>query len=136
MKAMNRSQAIDGLRAKLATLVDDQHSLCEVAGRLHLFCGGFSQLKTHELKQRYDWIAKNRPHITRKELEDLANRWQLARQFVTGKTLACDVQSSGCEAHTTCRGWASFDDRQLAEFYREFCGEPIEIVPPADAAKP
>ena len=87
MQRMNRRQVIDALRAKLLTLVDDQHSMCEVASRLHLFCGGFSQWKTHELKERHAWIAKNRPGITRKELEDLANRWQLARQFVTSMPL-------------------------------------------------
>ena len=129
MRRMNRRQVIDALREKLLTLVDDQHSMCEVASRLHLFCGGFSQWKTHELKERHAWIAKNRPGITRKELEDLANRWQLARQFVMNMPLACDVQSSGCEQHPTCRGWASMDDQTLAKFYRDFCGEAIEIEP-------
>jgi hypothetical protein len=132
MKRLNRLQAIDGLRQKLLTLVDDQHSMCEVATRLHLFCGGFSQWKFHELKARHDWIAKNRPGITRNELEDLANRWQLARQYVLDSPLACDTQSMGCEQHRTCQGWARFDDRELAEYYRELCGEEIEIVPAAD----
>jgi hypothetical protein len=131
---MNRQQAIQALREKLVTLVDDRHSLCEAASRLHLFCGGFSQWKTHELKERFAWIAKNRPGITRKEMEDLANRWQLARQFVTDTPIACDVQSSGCEQHPTCRGWEAFDDQALAKFYRDLCGEAIEIEPAPVAA--
>jgi hypothetical protein len=128
MKQLTRDQAIAGLRTKLLTLVDDQHSMCEVAARLHLFCAGFSQWKTHELKQRFDWIAKNRPGATRKEIEDLANRWQLARQFVLDVPIACDIPNRSCEAHSVCSGWAGFDDARLAQYYGELCGEPIEIA--------
>jgi hypothetical protein len=135
MKQMTRVQAIVGLRAKLLTLVDDQHSMCEVATRLKLFCGGFSQWKTHELKERYAWIIKNRPGITRKEIEDLANRWQLARQFVLDSPLACDMQTTGCETHPTCRGWNMFGDDKLAEFYRDIVKEDIEIVPTDKASR-
>lgn len=131
MKTLTRDQAIDALRAKLVTFVDDEHSSCEVAARLGIFCGGFAQWTAGELRKRYDWIVAGRPAIKRHELEDLANRWQLARQFVLGTTIACDTQAGEHEHHHTCRGWREFDDARLAGFYRDLLGEDVEIVPPA-----
>jgi L-iditol 2-dehydrogenase len=43
MRTLTRNQIIDALRAKFLTLVDDEHSICDVAARLHIFCGGFAQ---------------------------------------------------------------------------------------------
>jgi hypothetical protein len=131
MRVITRDQAINAIRAKLLTLVDDQHSMCEVAGRLHLYCGGFSQFTTGELRKRFHWIVENRPAAKRDEVEDLANRWQLARQYVTGSLIACDTQAQEHEKHHTCQGWMSFSDEKLAEFHRDLLGEAVEIVPAA-----
>jgi hypothetical protein len=120
MKQLTRDQAIDAIRAKLLTYVDDEHSICEVATRRGIFCGGFAQWTAGELRKRYDWIVAGRPAIQRSELEDLANRWQLARQFVQGKPLACDVQA----------------DERLAEFYRELLAEEVKIVPAPPPPQP
>jgi hypothetical protein len=122
-----RSEAIDLLRKRCVTLVDEEHSLCEVAARLHILCGGFSQWTSRELKQRYDWIARQRPGITRKELESLANRWQLARQFVLDEPLACDAQARN--PHSVCRGWDGFSEEDLARFVRELTGEEVAVRP-------
>jgi hypothetical protein len=126
MKTIQRQQALDDLRAKLLSLTDDEHCTCLVAARLHIYCGGFSQWKYQELKERYGWIVKNRAHVSRPELEDLANRWQLARQFVQGTELACDTQTL---EHHTCKGWDGFSDQDLARFYHELLGEAVEIAP-------
>ena len=91
MKTWTRARAIDALRKRLLELTDDEHRACMVAAREQIFCGGFSQWKFGELRDRYGWIAKRRPRITRAKLEDLANRWQLARQFVNDSELSCDV---------------------------------------------
>lgn len=127
-KQLTRDQAIGAIRAKLMTLVDDEHSICEVATRLGIFCGGFSGLKTGELRERYDWIVRNAPWIRRKELEDVANRWQLVRQSVLGMPLACDTQSREREAHRTCAGWPGFSNERLEGFHRDLLNEEIEIV--------
>jgi len=127
MKRITRTEAIDAIRAKLLTFVDDGHSMCQVAAQRGVFCGGFSQYTTRELRQRYDWIVRNRPWVKRAELEDLADRWQLARQCVLGTPLACDTQARDREQHHTCRGWNDFTDERLAEFHREIVGEEIEI---------
>ena len=59
-------------------MTDDEHSMCLVAAEQDLFCRGFAQYAFPELEDRYWWIVKTRPELARKELEDLANRWQLA----------------------------------------------------------
>lgn len=128
MKTMQRKEAIDLLRRKCVALVDDEHSLCDVAQRLHILCGGFQQWSFGELKDRYDWIVKRRPNITRAQLEDLANRWQVARRFVHDEALACDNQLTETY-HRTCKGWDEFDEADLARFVEELTGEAVEVVP-------
>jgi hypothetical protein len=135
MKKITRDQAINAIRAKLLTLVDDEHSMCEVASRLGIYCTGFSQFKTGPLRERYGWIVESRPGVKRPELEDLANRWQLARQYVLGTLISCDTQAGEHERHHTCLGWQTFADEQLAGFHSELLGEEIEIVPPAAPTK-
>jgi hypothetical protein len=128
MRRLTRSEAIDDLRAKLSTLVDEDTCVCQAVGKAGIFCRGLARLKSYELSERYDWIARTRARITRRELEDLVYRWQLARQFVTGTTLACDTEQL---EQRGCRGWDDFDDATLARFHQEVCGEGIEIAPEA-----
>ena len=127
MKTVTRDEAIELLRKKCVALVDDEHCLCDVASRMNILCGGFSQWTFAELKERYAWIAKKHPHITRKELEDLANRWQLARQFVSDSELACDNQQFE-QLHQICQGWAGHGNEELARFCQELTGEEHSVV--------
>jgi hypothetical protein len=133
VKTITRTQAIADIRAKLLELVDDDHSVCEVATRYGIFCGGFAQWSFNELKKRYPFIVRSRPHITREELEDLANRWQLARQFVLDQPTACDVQEID-EGRHTCQGWNEFTEEELAGYHATLCGEQVQVV--ADGAPP
>jgi hypothetical protein len=126
MKELTRQEVIGELRQALLGVGDGEHSNCRVAREKDLFCRGFAQWKFHELKQRYPQIVRSRPRLTRQELEDLADRWQLARQFVTGKDLSCDVQV-GEGRLQTCRGWDQFDDQQLEQFHLELCGAAVRI---------
>ena len=127
MKELSRSQAIDALRAALLALGDEEHSICQLARDKNLFCRGFAQWKLHELKAQYPQITRSRKRLTRQELEELADRWQMARQIVTGEELACDVQLHEGK-HQTCKGWDEFDDDQLQQFHLELCGEPVRIT--------
>ena len=136
MKTITRSQAIADLRSKLLGLTDDEHSICEVAARMGIFCGGFAQWTFRELKQRHPTIVRSRPHVTRKELEELANRWQLARAYVKDEGLACDVQQGEEQGRHTCQGWNEFDERELAEYYRQLCHEEVEVAPDPDEPAP
>ncbi len=128
MNTIKRGEAIRLLKEKCLSLVDDEHSLCEVAARRKVFCGGFSQWTFGELKERYDWIVARNPRITRAELEELANRWQLARQFVSDCNLSCDNQL-GETHHQTCKGWDEFKNEELALYCKELCDRELQVVP-------
>lgn len=126
MIPMTRREAIDGIRRAVLELVDDDHSMCEVAERLGIFCRGFRQFTDEELDRRYRWITDKRGVEDRAELEDLANRWQLARQLVQDEKLSCDVQT---REHDTCLGWDGFDNQTLAEYYAALYGEEVFVAP-------
>jgi len=124
MRVLTRSQAIQELRGTLVALVDDEHSMCEVAARCGIFCKGFAQFDDAALRERYDWIVRARRPRDRAELEGLANRWQLARGFVMETDLSCDVQAL---EHDTCHGWDEHADEDLVRYHREIRGEDIAI---------
>jgi hypothetical protein len=125
MKTLTRDQTIDGLRRALLELVDDDHSMCQVAGQKGIMCRGFRQFTDAELEERYGWLVKRRGPKSREEIEDLANRWQIARQLVCDTSLSCDTQT---REHDTCWGWDTYSDDQLREFYLSICGEEITIT--------
>lgn len=127
VKRLKRAEVIAALRTALLSLVDDDHSICEVSERLNIFCGGFGQWTFGELKKQYPTIVRSRPCMTPRELKDLANRWQLVRKEVKGTQLACDTQLEE-GALQTCRGWNDWSDEDLARFHLELCGEEVEVL--------
>lgn len=127
MRTCTRQEAIDDLRLALTKASGDEHSICQVAKEKGLFCHGFAQWKLHELKAQYPQITRSRPHLTRDQMEDLADRWQMARQHVTDCHIACDVQLNESEFQT-CKGWDEFEDEQIARFHHEICGEEVQIA--------
>ncbi|MHC5211098.1 MAG: hypothetical protein ACYTG2_10305 [Planctomycetota bacterium] len=126
MKTITKQQAVETLKTRMLELVDEDHSMCEVASRYGIFCHGFGQWTFDELKQRYWWLADRRPGITRAELERLANIWQVARQQVMGTDLSCDTQTA---EHDTCHGWDQWEEPTLARYVFELCGEQVKVVP-------
>lgn len=126
-KTMTREQAIDAVRTELRQAAGDEHSICFVAARKGIFCRGFSQWRYHELQDQYPQIVRTRRRLTRAQLEELADRWQLARQFVRGTDLACDTQLDE-QVFQTCKGWDEFSDEEIARFYEELCGEDVEVI--------
>ena len=128
MNKLTREEAITKLRSELKNYVDDEHSMCEVAARLNIFCGGFAQWTFSELKKRYPMIVRSRPRITPAELKELANRWQLARQFVNDDELACDTQCKETH-HQICKGWDEHDEQDLAKFCCELTEQEVRVVP-------
>lgn len=128
MRSCTREEAIGDLRKAIESLQDDQHSICQIAAQKDLFCRGFAQWSTRELRERYPQIVRSRPRLTRERLEELANRWQLARQWVTGEPTACDLQAHE-RCFQQCRGWDEWSDQDLEAFHLELCAEPIAIAP-------
>jgi hypothetical protein len=125
-----REEAIEDLRTAIRSLQNDEHSMCQIAAERDLFCRGFAQWTFGELRRRYPQIVRSRPRITRARLEELANRWQLARQSVTDEPTPCDVQTNE-RSFQQCLGWNEWSDEELEGFHAELCAEPISIVPAA-----
>ena len=122
---ITREEAINSLRQTLLQLVDDEHSMCEVATRLNIYCRGFRQWTDEELRERYSWIVSRFGIKDRAQLEDLANRWQLARQIVQDEALSCDVQQL---EHDTCDGWDTHSNIQLTRYCKELLDKDVEVV--------
>lgn len=126
MRELTREEAIRELRAHLVTLVDDEHSMCQVAAEKNIFCRGFRRLNSSELREKYAWMAKKADHqLTRSELEERANTWKLARQHLHDTDLACDAE---LEDRDQCVGWDEFSDERLSELHGELLGERVEIA--------
>ena len=123
--ALSRARVIDLLRQELVKRAGDEISACRVAAEQGIFCRGFARYTDLELRRRYHWITRRYPNATRQELEELADRWQLARQIVHGKAVACDVQQSERDA---CRGWDDFTNEELARSYYEMTGKEIVVA--------
>jgi hypothetical protein len=122
--SITRNEAISRLRSEFIEVTDEDHSMCRIAAERGIFCGGFRQYTDQELRNRYWWITRRRPSITRDELESIANDWQLTQQEVKNAPIACDVQA---RVHDTCRGWEDFSNDQLERAYEEITGEAVTI---------
>jgi hypothetical protein len=104
---------------------DSDTSACKLAGEKGIFCRGYARFGDGEMRQKYNWITRRHPDMTREELDKIANLWQLARQEVSNLPIACDVQQ---QEHDMCRGWDDFTNEQLSGFYLELTGQSIVVV--------
>jgi len=120
MEQISRASLITELRGELARRANGNMSICRLAAETGIFCRGFRRYSDEELRQRYDWIAKKNPDQTRGELEDVADRWQLARQEVDHVPTSCDVQQI---EHDACNGWDDFSDEELSGFLSTLKGQ-------------
>lgn len=127
MRYITRAQAIEDLRTALLQRIDESHSLCRVAAREGIFCQGFARWSPRELEQRFPWVVRREPGLGREDLERQANNWQLGRQDIPEGRLPCDVRPG--DSHSPCAGWDGFDEKDLARFHRELCGEDVQVLP-------
>lgn len=124
IESVSRNDLIERLRIVLRQFADEETSICKAAAERGVFCRGFSRYSDGELQRRYDWIVRKRPGISRDELEQIANYWQLAQQQVRDVGFACDVQT---RLHDTCGGWDDFSNEELVKFYNELTGRQVEV---------
>jgi hypothetical protein len=121
---ISRPTLIRTLREELSRRANGEMSICRLAAETGIFCKGFRRFTDAELRDRFGWIAKKHPDAPREELEEIADRWQMARQDVLGATTSCDVQQL---EHDACGGWDDFSDADLARFLRELTGRSVEV---------
>lgn len=127
IESVSRKELVERLRIVLRQFADEETSICKAAAERGIFCHGFSRYTEAELQDRYDWIMRKRPGMSRGELEQIANYWQLAQQQVHAIGFACDVQT---RLHDTCGGWDDFTNGDLAGFYAELTGRRVEVNDP------
>ena len=106
-------------------MTDDDKSLCRVAAETGLFCGGFRRWSVPEFDRRWrDFIGRS-THLTRSQMEEYANVWQLTEQVARGVALACDTAGT---APAPCRGWNEFSNAVLGQFCADLLGENGAVV--------
>ena len=120
-----RAEAIGKLREGLVKLTDDDHSLCQVASERGIFCHGFRRWSDREFDRRWRTAIGRSTYLTRAQMEEFANLWELAEQIRRNVTLACDAQ---CLERGVCRGWDEFSNADLSRFCSDVLGRNIEVV--------
>ena len=124
-RVWTRPEAIARLRAHLLPMTDEESSLCRVAGERSFFCFGFSRWNASEFDRRCrDFIGRS-THLTRAQMEEYANLWQLTEQSRCRVALACDAAALG---RGPCRGWNEFSNDELARFCCDLLGDDVEVV--------
>jgi hypothetical protein len=121
---LSRPAAIAVLRDALIALCVEDECACAAAARSNVFCGGFLSLSDKGMRERFDWIARTRPHASRGELERLASLYHLGREEVDGLPLCCDVET---REHCGCDGWNRFDNLALEGAVLELTGRHVVI---------
>jgi hypothetical protein len=121
----HRTEAISRLRAELLAMTDEEHSLCQVAARLGIFCRGFRRWNDWEFDRRWRKYIGRSTHLSRGQMEEYANVWELAEQIRRRVALACDAQTAACGP---CRGWNEFSNADLSRFCNDVLGENVEVV--------
>jgi hypothetical protein len=121
-----RAEAIERLRRALQTLRDDGRSTCEVAAERGIFCLGFRRWPASEFDRRWRRALGRSTHLSREQMERLANIWQLAEQIRCRVALACDIEAT---ERTACRGWEEFSDADLARYCGDILGRDVVVAP-------
>jgi hypothetical protein len=121
----HREQAVSRLRASLLAMTDEEHSLCQVAAERGIFCRGFRRWSQSEFDRRWRKYLGRSTHLSREQMEEYANVWELAEQIRRRVSLACDAQTA---ARGPCRGWNEFSNADLARFCSDVLGENVEVV--------
>ncbi len=121
-----REEAISRLRVALQKLTDDEHSICQIAAERGIFCHGFQRWPASEFDRRWKGALGRSTHLSRAQMEELANVWQLAEQIRRRVGFACDAQRNGAGG---CRGWEEFSDADLAQPLRRGPRRRIRIAP-------
>ena len=115
-----RGEAIACLRTRLMGLTDGEHSICKVAADRGIFCRGFRRWNDREFHDRFKATLGVSTHLTRPQMEELADLWQLSEQLSQGIDLVCDAPAA---ARAACRGWDEFTDLELQSFDCEMIGQ-------------
>jgi hypothetical protein len=113
------------LRQALLTLCDGEHSMCQVAAERGIFCRGFRRWNASEFDRRWRFAIGRSTHLSRAQMEEFANVWQLSEQLRQRVALACDA---GVNGPGGCRGWNEFSNADLSRFCADVLGLSVQVV--------
>jgi hypothetical protein len=122
-EVLTREEAIASLRSGLLKLSDGEHSMCEIAARLDVFCRGFRRWPDSDFLRLWTRTMGRTTHLDRAQMERLADVWQLTEQLRLRIPIACDARS----ACGPCRGWDGFSNRDLERFCADVLGRNVAI---------
>ena len=106
--------------------------MCQVAAELGIFCRGFRRWSDGEFLRRWTKVIGRSTHLTRPQLEQLADLWQLTEQLRLRVPLACDAQAIERGA---CRGWNEFSNADLERCCDEILGRNVVVHETAQIAQ-
>jgi hypothetical protein len=119
-----RAETIAHLRIALLERCGEDRTMCRAAAEEGIFCHGFRRWPESEFHQRWKDHIGVSTHLTRNQMEELANLWQLSEQLRRRDALICDAQTI-CPG--ACRGWNEFTDADLERFCQEILGKVVHI---------
>ena len=125
VRVWSRTEAISHLRAYFLRMTDEDKSLCRVATERGIFCRGFRRWSVPEFDRRWRAFIGRSTHLSRPQMEEYANVWQLTEQVARGVSLACDAAGAG---PAPCRGWNEFSNAVLGLFCADLLGTNVEVV--------
>jgi hypothetical protein len=120
-----RTDAIANLREALLRLTDSDHSMCQIAAANGILCRGFRRWNASEFDRRWRGCLGRSTHLSRAQIEELANIWMLSEQIRQRVALSCDAQTV---QHGACRGWDEFSNAELARFCADVLCRNVDIV--------
>ena len=121
---LTRDRTIDALRRRLERLGDGEHSTCHVVAERGIFCRGFRRWDDHEFHRRWAPVLGQSTHLTRPQIERLADLWELCEQVGRRVRVACDARAA---APGPCRGWCEFSNEALGILCSELLGRPVSV---------
>ncbi len=119
-----RAEAITRLRESLVKICGDGRSMCQAAADRGIFCRGFRQWPEREFHDLWKPLIGVSTHLSRAQMEQFADLWQLSEQIRQGLTLACDAQ---VVRPGVCRGWDEFSNVDLSGFCAEILGRRVVV---------
>ncbi len=120
-----RDEALTKIRAFLVANRREDETTCQTAARCGLFCHGYDQWSTAQLRQRYPWLSQKLPaDTTREELLKLIVAWDGARMLVHKTDTTCDAKSLD---HEGCLGFDRLTNDHLKRLFPQLF-QPEDVI--------
>jgi hypothetical protein len=124
VEVWTRSEAITQIRRALLKHADGERSMCAIAAELGIFCRGFRRWHDRGFHLAWRSVIGVSTHLTRAQMERLADLWQLSEQLRLRVPIACDSQTICAGA---CRGWNEFSNEKLEQFCSDILGKRVVL---------